>query len=475
MILGCGIIQPSIFPTKTKATQRAGLSPPQDKTISEPKVISRDQHNVSRANISRSALKVLYTLKDAGFESHLVGGGVRDLLLDMQPKDFDVATNASPEQVKEVFGRQCRLIGRRFRLAHVRYGPELIEVSTYRSSASEAEAHEDAEFDGDSGRILRDNVYGNIEQDAFRRDFTANALYYNIRDFSIIDYADGVADVRDRVLRLIGDPETRYREDPVRMLRAVRLATKLDFSIHPQTEAPIFELGDLLRDVPAARMFEEVRKMFLSPTALACFEGLRHYDLFGYLFPETERALSDDQEGFALPMLVKALTNTEDRIRADKPVTPAFLLAAMLWEPVRLAMRQHKDNGIPPSPALFRAADQVIEKQQRCISLPRRYTTPMKEIWHLQTRLPRRRGKQPYKLAAHPRFRAAYDFLLLRAEVGECDQELADWWTQFQEDNADQIVVAPHASDDARPAGNKRRRRRRRRGGKASGSGGSSE
>lgn len=399
---------------------------------------------------------MLYRLKDAGYQAHLVGGGVRDLLLGREPKDFDVATDATPEQVKEVF-RNCRLIGRRFRLAHVHFGREIIEVATFRAANFQVQA----DHQSDDGMLLRDNVYGTIEEDALRRDFTVNALYYNIQDFSVIDYAGGVADLDAGVLRLMGDPETRYREDPVRMLRAVRFAAKLGFLIANDTEKPIHELGDLLQGVPAARLFEEVLKLFMSGTGATAFEKLRHYDLFGQLFPDTDKALAEQEAEFPHTLVLQGLINTDQRVREDKPVTPAFLFAVLLWEPVRLRSLALQEEGVAPYPALQQAANEVLERQLQHVSLPRRFSTPMREIWALQARFEHTKGKRPARLAGHPRFRAAYDFLLLRAHAGEASGKLAEWWTEYQENHAPQVEKREDSED--RPRSRRRRGGRRRR------------
>ena len=410
---------------------------------------------ISRANISSSALKVLYRLKDAGFQSFLVGGGVRDLLLGREPKDFDVGTNATPDEIKALF-RNCRLIGRRFRLAHVRYGRDVIEVATFRGR-HDGETHDKQDSaHSDDGRILRDNVYGTLEDDIWRRDFTINALYYDIKDYSVVDYAGGLDDLKTGTLRLIGDPEQRYREDPVRMLRAVRFAAKLGFRIHPDSESTLQEFGYLLEDIPAARLFEEVMKMFLGGCAVSTFELLRHYDLFRHLFPLTEEALSHEEQGFPITFVLRALENTDARLAEEKPVTPAFLYAALLWEPMRQRSQSLLDEGASPLEASQIAGNQITSEQVQATSLPKRFSMPMREIWNLQPRFERKRGKAPYRLLEHPRFRAAYDFLLLRAEVGEADEELAQWWTDFQTLNVserDKMVE---------PATKKKRRRRRR-------------
>jgi len=420
----------------------------------QPVIIPRPGHCISRASISPSALKVLYRLKNAGFQSFLVGGGVRDLLLGREPKDFDVGTNATPDEVRGLF-RNCRLIGRRFRLAHVRYGREVIEVATFRARHEEQQTDDDHSSHSDEGRLLRDNVYGTLEDDVWRRDFTVNALYYDINDFSVVDYVNGLEDLQAGVLRVIGDPETRYREDPVRMLRAVRFAAKLGFRIHPDSEAMMHRFGHLLEDIPPARLFEEVLKLFLGGCAVATFELLRHYDLFRYLFPLTDEALSHEEKGFPMTLVLRALENTDQRLAEGKPVTPAFLFAALLWEPMRLQMQAFLDDGSTPLEAAQVAGNQVAAEQVQVTSLPKRFSYPMREIWMLQTRFERRRGKAPHRLLEHPRFRAAYDFMLLRSEVGEAPEELAGWWTDFQAVNAGD-------SEQRVEAAPKKKRRRRR-------------
>ncbi len=428
----------------------------QDRPITTPTIIPRAEHCISRAQISEFALKVLYRLRGAGYQAHLVGGGVRDLLLGRVPKDFDVATDASPEDVKQVF-RNCRIIGRRFRLAHVHFGSHIIEVATFRAQASAED--DDVAHCEETGRILRDNVYGTIEQDAFRRDFTVNALFYNIEDFSVVDYVGGMDDIRSGTLRLIGDPEQRCREDPVRMLRAARFAAKLGFRVCERDEHVIHALGALLDGVPPARLFEEVLKLFLSGHALASYEMLRHYRLFEHLFPQTEAALAREEGGYPLTLVTRALANTDARVAADKPVTPVFLFAALLWEPVRFGAEALRTQGMPPVQALYEAGDAVVRRQLQTVQIPKRFTLPMQELWALQARFEQREGKRPQRLLTHPRFRAGYDLLLLRAEAGEADAELARWWTEFQTLDAGQQdeAVAPAAS----PARRRRRRRRR--------------
>lgn len=419
-----------------------------------PLIVPRAEHCISRANISENALKVLYRLRQAGFEAHLVGGGVRDLLLGREPKDFDVATDALPEQVRQVF-RNCRLIGRRFRLAHVHFGGEIIEVATFRGTNLDDDTDERLI---ENGRIVRDNAYGSIEEDALRRDFTVNALYYNIADFSLIDYAGGLADLQAGRLRLIGDdPETRYREDPVRMLRAVRFASKLGFTIDPDCERPLARLAHLLKDIPAARLFDEIIKLFMAGTGLGAFEKLRHYGLFAHLFPATEAALAEEDQVFPITFVARGLANTDRRIQEDKPVTPAFLFAILLWEPVRRRFQGLLEQGLSGNEAMLLAAGDVSATQQPLVAIPKRFGLPMREIWSLQPRLEQCDGKRPYRLLTHPRFRAAYDFLLLRAEAGEASPELAAWWTRFQEADAKERAAMTEG------AGQRRRSRRRRR------------
>jgi poly(A) polymerase len=560
------------------------------RTPAPPLIIPRSEHSISRAGISPNALKVLYRLKEAGYQGFLVGGAVRDLLLGIRPKDFDVATNALPEEVRRLF-RNCRLIGRRFRLAHVFFGNEIIEVATFRAAAApEREDAEDAEHsegadletvaeaetledgsDGDdggrggegdggevgdvgdvgdgiddsddsddsdgsdesdvdaaalvpddpdvpgipdvavtaeapftadlrnvrkvrdvrdsaaamysppsdsehrafdqTGRILRDNIYGTIEEDVWRRDFAANGLYYNIDDFSIWDFVDGVRDVKERRLTMIGDPETRYREDPVRMLRAVRFAAKLDFSIEESTEKPIRELSYLLDGVPAARLFDEVLKLFLSGFGAKAFALLTRYGLFEHLFPQTAEAFALPAYAYAKDMVEMGLANTDARIAADKPVTPTFLFAVLLWGALLRELNERDAGPAPDLAVLMQACDAVLRAQQPRVAIPRRFGIPMRELLMLQPRFNRRSGAKSLSLMQHPRFRAAYDFLMLRAQAGVADPELAQWWTDIQ--------LLPHderlALVQSRPADNTtaessapgRRRRRRRRGGAA--------
>jgi poly(A) polymerase len=401
---------------------------------------------------------------------------VRDLLLGLVPKDFDVATNALPEEIRRVF-RNCRLIGRRFRLAHVHFGDEIIEVATFRAAAAPEEVDDedhreadDARAHDDSGRILRDNLYGTIDADVWRRDFTANALYYNIADFSVWDYVGGVEDVRARVLRLIGEPEVRYREDPVRLLRAARFAAKLGFTLHADTRAPMRELAPLLAGVPAARLFDESLKLFLGGHAVASFASLTEFGLLPHFLPSLAEELAREPEGDAARILRLGLASTDERVRADRAVTPTFLFAVLLYGPITRFAAERSAAGVPAPQAFAEAADAVISTQVRRIAVPKRFTLPLREMLALQPRFERRDGRRALALLNHPRFRAAYDFLVLRAAAGVVPQELADWWTELQTLGAEQrlervAAIVPSEGDDSAPPPGRRRRRRRRRGG----------
>jgi len=430
-------------------------------------VISRSEHTVTRDNISDAALKVLYRLKKGGYQAYLVGGSVRDLLLKKNPKDFDVATDATPEQVHGLF-RNSRVIGRRFRLVHVRFGREIIEVATFRSAADPANDAHDHEVSEGTGRVLRDNVYGTLEDDVWRRDFTANALYYNIADFSIRDCVGGVADIRDRTLRMIGDPEQRFREDPVRMLRAARFAAKLEFDIHPDTAAPLPELANLLHDVPPARLFDEFCKIFQSGHALEGFRYLRQYRLFRHLYPATAQWL-DEGESEGLPerleFVEQALKNTDERVAEGRPVTPMFLVGVFMWGPVLkdAGMYQEK-RGYTELQAVMAAADDLVQRQNQRVFMPKRFSYPMREMLQLQPKFRKTRGKRAKSLLGHPRFRAAYDLMLLRQTLGEVDAEQAQWWTDVQTmPEAEQAKKMNVGAGAGAGAGKARRRRPRRR------------
>ena len=413
--------------------------------------------------MSQNALKVLYRLKDCGYQSYLVGGCVRDLLLGLHPKDFDVATDATPEQIRTVF-RNCRLIGRRFRLAHIHFGRDYIEVATFRGTG------EDDDQDGREmrgGRLIADNIYGSIEEDAIRRDFTVNAMYYNIEDFSVRDDVGGYDDLRQGVLRMIGDPEERFREDPVRLLRAVRFAAKLDFDVEPATEAPLYQLGDLLNDIPPARLFDEVLKLFLSGQATRSLDRLLHYRLFSALFPDAGRvALASDSNR---RMLADAMANTDQRVAEDKPVTPAFLFAVLLWGPMRERAAQLEAEGMVAHEAIVEAGEWITSRQVSHTAIPRRFSIPMREIWQMQPRFEQPVGRKAMRLMEHPRFRAAYDFLLLRAVEDPSLEPLAAEWTKLQAMNPNQLRESLYP--DSAPKGRRGRRRRRSRSGKGAANG----
>ncbi len=422
--------------------------------VSKIRIYPRPEHTISRAQISENALKVLYKLQKEGFDAYLVGGCVRDLLLGREPKDFDVVTNADPEQIRKVF-RNCRLIGRRFRLAHVHFGREVIEVATFRGVGEE---QNDKQVLNKEGRLLRDNVYGTIEEDVWRRDFTVNALYYNIKDFSVVDFVGGMADHKASTLRLIGDPETRFREDPVRMLRAVRFAVKLGFKLHPECEKAMHKAAELLSSIPSARLYDETLKLFLSGYALQTFEMLRHYGLFQVLFPATENSLSMEENGFPRLLLIKALENSDNRIAEGKTVTAYFLFAAFLWEPVQMRAREKMTRGMIEFMAYQDAANEVISSQIKSTALPRHITLAMREVWSLQPKFNARIGSKPSRLLTHPRFRAAYDFLLLRAETGGADPELAQWWGKYQlaNENEQRKMTQPARKVQGGKSGRKR-------------------
>lgn len=383
----------------------------------------------------------MYKLQKEGYDAYLVGGCVRDLLLGREPKDFDVVTNAEPEDIKKVF-RNCRLIGRRFRLAHVHFGREVIEVATFRGPG---EAQNDEQVLNKEGRLLRDNVYGTIEEDVWRRDFTVNALYYNIKDFSVVDYVGGMDDHKAATLRLIGDPETRFREDPVRMLRAVRFAVKLGFNLHPDCATAMHKVAELLSRIPSARLYDETLKLFMFGYALQTFEMLRHYGLFQILFPSTEQTLSLEEYDFPRLLLAKALANSDKRIASGKTVTAYFLFSAFLWESVQILAKQKIHKGAIEFIAYQEAANEIISRQVKSTALPRHITLAMREVWSLQPKFNARYGSKPSRLITHPRFRAAYDFLLLRAETGGADPEVAAWWGNYQlaDDNEQRKMTQP--------------------------------
>ncbi|HRA43084.1 MAG TPA: polynucleotide adenylyltransferase PcnB [Gammaproteobacteria bacterium] len=429
-------------------------------TPQNPVIIPRSAHCVSRANISKHALKVLYRLHDAGYQAYLVGGGVRDVLLDSHPKDFDVATNARPEEIQNLF-RNCRLIGRRFRLAHVHFGYHIIEVATFRAN-SDDKALSPHLVHSEEGMILRDNIYGMLIDDVYRRDFTVNALYYNIADFTLLDYVGGLKDLKARCLRMIGEPSQRYREDPVRMLRAIRFAAKLGFSIHPDSEKPLFELGALVKQVPSARLLDEFMKMFLSGFAEVSFRLLRHYGLFIVLFPQAEQCLMKEQGAIAKSFITGALLASDQRVHESKPVALPFLLGAFLWYPVQARAMVLMKEGVSEFTAFYEACDWVLQEQQQSVVISKRFSQAIREIWILQIRLIRRLRKRVSELVLHPRFRAAYDFLLLRASTGDKSvEEVAAWWKTYIEANNDTRGLMEKALQEASHTHRSKRRKRR--------------
>jgi poly(A) polymerase len=501
-----------------------------------PRIIPRADHTISRSHISPNALRVLYKLRDAGFMAFLVGGCVRDLLIGLEPKDFDVATDALPEQVKRLF-RNCRLVGRRFRLAHVFFGREIIEVATFRAASAPSQGEEplpdadpedgeaaelddpqlveaESRVDGpaesaarsargtsnydrtfptadpdtdtdvlaermfdETGRILRDNVYGTIDADVWRRDFTANSLYYNIADFSVWDYCGGVEDVRARKLKLIGDPETRFREDPVRMLRAARFEAKLGFTIDAPTAEPIGRLRDLLGGVPPARLFDETLKLFLGGHGERSFEVLRRRGLLAALLPTVDAYLTAHPGSLVEKLLVQGLRNTDDRVQADKPVTPTFLFALLLYGPIAGIIEATPPERWHELGTILDACDLAARQAQTNVAIPKRFSLGVREMFGLQPRLEHPRGRRALRVLEHPRFRAAYDLLLLRAQYGLASNEMAQWWTRIQEVSleergqmADSLTGQaqrndgpPRSNNSGGGNGSGRRRRRRRR------------
>ena len=429
-----------------------GKKKPAPHTPHQAERFPRRAHGIDRKHISHAAMKTVQELHKAGFAAFIVGGAVRDLLLKRTPKDFDIATNATPEQVHRIF-RRSRIIGRRFRIVHVMFGAETIEVTTFRGSHLSSEEG-DAEI-ADSGRILRDNVFGSQEEDAARRDFTANALYYDPQTEEVWDYHHGLKDIKDGVLRMIGDPETRYREDPVRMLRAVRLSAKLGLKLHPDTEAPIPRMADLLEDVPPARLFDEMLKLFLSGHAIESAHALREHGLHHGLLPMLDVVL---EQPMGERVVTLALENTDERVQEDKPVSPAFLFATLLWHEVLATWQQYKAKGEKPLPALMQAMHDVSDVQAEKLAITKRFSIVMKEIWTLQPRFEQRAGQRPFRLLENPRFRAGYDFLLLRCQSGELPMEIAEWWDRFAQ--ADTATREAMLLPNTEPAKKRRRRRK---------------
>lgn len=420
----------------------------------QPVALGPQEHGIDPKLVSPNAVKVTQALQEAGFKAFVVGGAVRDLLLGVKPKDFDVATNATPEQVKRLF-RRAFIIGRRFQIVHVVFGQEIIEVTTFRGTSSENAPKDE------HGRVLRDNTFGEQHEDAERRDFTINAMYYDPASQTVLDYHNGVADVRSKTLRIIGTPEARYREDPVRLLRVVRFAAKLGFTIDPATRAPIEVMAPLINNVPAARVFDEMLKLLMSGHALACVQQLRKEGLHHGLLPLLDVVL---EQPLGEKFVTLALAGTDQRVQQGKPVSPGFLFASLLWHQVVEKWHAYQAAGEYPIPALHMAADDVLNTQTEKLALQRKITTDMRDLWAMQPRFERRTGKSPYKLLEHPRLRAGYDFLLLRCESGEIDPEIGNWWTAFiaaDGPGREELLAKKPKTEGEKPAAKKRRRRSR--------------
>jgi poly(A) polymerase len=420
-----------------------------------PIVYGRDKHSIERELISRCARRTCEDLQRAGHATFVVGGAVRDLLLGRRPKDFDVATSATPDEVRSIF-RRSRIIGRRFQIVHVMCGAETVEVSTFRAHFTREPNEENTD---EHGRMLSDNVFGTQAEDAMRRDFTVNALFYDPVKEEVWDYVHGLKDLKAKKLVMIGDPATRYREDPVRMLRAARLGAKLGLEIDAKTKEPIRELRHLLENVPQARLFEEILKLLLSGNAVECVRVLRELNLHHGLLPLLDTGLDDPETG---PFAMAALRATDERLAADKPVSPAFLLAALLWGRVEKNLAKYEAKGEPTIPALHSAMHEALDAQRDSLAIPRRFDATMKELWLMQPRFLQRGGQRPYRLLEHPRFRAAYDFFALRAASANAPQEAAKWWERFQDASADEreeMLV----SEESGPKKKRRRRRGKRR------------
>ncbi|HEU4844760.1 MAG TPA: polynucleotide adenylyltransferase PcnB [Burkholderiaceae bacterium] len=434
-----------ILGTKTKGKRDADT----------PVVLGPQEHGIDPRLLSSNAIRVTSTLQEAGYEAFVVGGAVRDLLLGVKPKDFDIATNATPEQVRKLF-RRAFIIGKRFQIVHVMFGQDLLEVTTFRGTAS-ASAPKD-----EHGRVLRDNTFGSQAEDAVRRDFTINAMYYNPATEQVLDYHGGIEDIRSKTLRIIGQPEARYREDPVRMLRVVRFAAKLHFHIEPSTAAPIRMMAPLIDNVPAARVFDEMLKLLMSGQALACLQQLRKEGLHHGLLPLLDVVL---EQPLGVKFVTLALDSTDARIHAGKTVSPGFLFASLLWHQVLEKWTAYRAAGEFPIPALHLAADDVLESQTEKLALQRKIGSDMRDIWAMQPRFERRTGKTPYKLLEHPRFRAGYDFLLLRCASGEIESDIGQWWTAFyegDETSREELVSNANRGPAAGAAGAKRKRPPRR-------------
>lgn len=415
--------------------------------------IPRNKHHITKTEINPYALQVINHLNHHGFNAYLVGGSVRDLLLRKIPKDYDVATDATPTQIKKLF-RNARIIGRRFKLVHITFNREIIEVSTFRSNLPDEQLQTNS-----TGMVIRDNVYGTLEQDAWRRDFTVNSLYYDVRNGSIVDYTNGFADILQKQIRIIGQADVRYQEDPVRMLRAIRFAAKLHFGISEDTATPIYQNAGLLQNVSSARLFDEISKLWQCQESLAAFKLMVEFKIFDILFPWTAQSI--EHYPHALKLIETALENTDNRLKEQKPTTPAFLFAIFLWFPMRqLALKYQEEEEIHPLAALEKAMGKIITNQCQIIAIPKRFTQIVREIWLLQYRFQKRVGHKPMQMMEHGRFRAAYDFLALRALTGDESVELADWWTTFQD--ADETTKMEMIKDCSPTTPRKKRKRRKK-------------
>ncbi|MEN9793988.1 MAG: tRNA nucleotidyltransferase/poly(A) polymerase protein [Pseudomonadota bacterium] len=426
----------------------------------DPRIFKASKVGIDRRLVSQAALRTVDGLQKAGWKAYVVGGAVRDLMLGMRPKDFDVATNATPDDVQRLF-RRARIIGRRFQIVHVMFGPETIEVSTFRALApkhQETDAH---------GRVLRDNTFGEHHEDAARRDFTINALYYDPLSDTVLDYHDGVQDLQRKVIRMIGDPAQRYREDPVRMLRVVRFEAKLRFKVDPHTLAPVKELAELIENVPEARLFDEMVKLLQSGQALRGLQGLREQGLHHGCLPLVDLVLSPEgskeEQALALRFVEQALAATDARVAEGKPISIGFLFACLLWNPVYRRWQAIQAGGERPIPALHAAIDDVIDRQLDDLAIPRRYVSDLREIWLMQPRFEKRGGGAAFRLFEHIRFRAGFDFLLLRAACGELEPALADWWEHFVASDADDRLTLVQQLGRAASGSTAPKRRRRRR------------
>ena len=390
-------------------------------------IIPDGNHPLSPMHMSSGSCEIVTKLQKSGFDAFLVGGCVRDALLGLNPKDFDIATNANPKEIKLLFNR-AKIIGRRFQIVHVQLNREIIEVTTFRSNQKHHRS-DHLRHQTKTGMLTRDNVFGSIKDDANRRDLSINALYYNPSDNSIHDFLDSLTDIKKNIIRIVGDPTVRFKEDPVRLLRVVRFSTKLNFKIDKKTAEPMHRLANTLQQIPAPRLFEECLKLFLGGHAYANYKLLVKYNFMSYLMPFfAESKVEADR---AKRLVSKLLTNTDQRVHAGKPVTPAFTFAALLWPAVKKESLKHMRNGKTVQILKMLAADSVISKQIQIIAIPRRYTTAMKEIWQLQG--PLQKKERAARLMGHPRFRAAYDLLLLREESGESLGGAGIWWTKYQE------------------------------------------